>query len=73
MQSLKVITSLHEAKWSVVSLLKSLLRDVALPLFSQEELDKQQAKSQEASKVLEELAQRKAEVETQVCSNPHSL
>lgn len=50
----------------MVSLLKSLLRDVALPLFSQEELDKQQAKSQEASKVLEELAQRKAEVETEV-------
>lgn len=40
--------------------------DVALPLFSQEELDKQAEKNKEVSKVLEELAQRKEEVETQV-------
>lgn len=43
-----------------------VLRDVALPLLSQEELGKQQAKNEEVSKVLEELAQRKEEAETQV-------
>lgn len=43
-----------------------VLRDVALPLLSQEELGKQQAKNKEVSKVLEELAQRKEEAETQV-------
>lgn len=44
----------------------AVLRDAALPLFSQEDLDKQKAQNQEVSKVLEELAQRKKEVETQV-------
>lgn len=43
----------------------AVLRDVALPFLPQEELEKQQAKNEELSKVLEELAHRK-EVESQV-------
>lgn len=75
MQSPKMYSlfTLQEAKWSVskkkrtkVRSVFAVLRDVALPLFSQAELDKQRSKNEEASKVLEELAQRKAEAETQV-------
>lgn len=45
---------------------RAVLRDVALPLLSQDELDEQQAEKKKVSDVLEGLAQRREELQGQV-------
>lgn len=49
-----------------------VLRDVALPLLSQDELDKQQAEKKKVSDILEELTQRREELQAQVRANTSS-
>lgn len=51
--------------------MRAVLRDVALPLLSQDELDKQQVEKKKVSDVLEELTQRREELQTQVRANIH--